>query len=686
MNPFLSSDYYPDFPAMTPDLARAAFEQLIPSAENELEQFECTLNDSTDWATLSEGLYAFTHPLFHAWSLLSHLLSVCNTPEWRTVHESFQPRIIAFSNRFSQSKPIFDAMARIAAKTEALTPTQQRILNQALRDKRLAGIDLPDAERTQLNAINTELAQLGMAFSNHVLDATKAFSLTLTTPEEIAGLPEALLHATQEIGPDNTPRWKITLATAVYVPFMMHSQNRTAREALYRAYVTRASAGELDNTPLINRILELRQQKATLLGFATFADLSLSVKTAKTVSAVDALLQQLATASRDPGISEMQQLHAFATQHPEWAAGADPAEPLKPWDIAFWSERQREALYDYNEAELSQYFPFPKVLDGLFRLAHDLFDVIITEATGSVPVWHPDVRFFTVCNAAGTPIAAFYLDPYSRPETKSSGAWMNEIHTRRKQRDGTVQLPLALMVCNQSLPINGKPSIMRFGEVTTLFHEFGHVLQHILTTVDDADASGINGVEWDAVEIASQFMENWCYDRAVLQQMSAHVETGSSLPDDLFKKIVASKNYRSASAMLRQLIFATVDMTLHAHYPNPQKWTDVHALDHAIAQEYSPMKPLDEDRFLCAFSHIFGGGYAAGYYSYKWSEVMSADLFAAFEEAGLDDAQAIAREGRRLRDTLFALGGSEDPMVVFERFRGRKPTIHALLQHTGLAL
>ena len=686
MNPFLSNAYYPDFPAMTPESARDAFDQLLPAAEKALEACELRMPAVADWETLSDDLYTLTHPLFHAWALLTHLLSVCNMPDWRTIHEAFQPRIIAFSNRFSQSKPIFDAMARIAAKTEALTPTQQRILNQALRDKRLAGIDLPDAERNQLNAINTELAQLGMAFSNHVLDATKAFSLTLTTPEEIAGLPEALLHATQEIGPDNTPRWKITLAAAVYVPFMMHSRNRTAREALYRAYVTRASAGELDNTPLINRILELRQQKATLLGFATFADLSLSVKTAKTVSAVDDLLYPLATASRDRGISEMQELHAFAAKHPEWAAGADPAEPLKPWDVAFWAERQREARYDYNEAELSRYFPFPKVMDGLFRLAHDLFDITITEATGTVPVWHPDVRFFTVSNATGTPIAAFYFDPYSRPETKSSGAWMNEIHTRRKQRDGAVQLPLALMVCNQSLPVHGKPSIMRFGEVTTLFHEFGHVLQHILTTVDEADASGINGVEWDAVEIASQFMENWCYDRAVLQQMTAHVETDLPLPDDLFNKIVASKNYRSASAMLRQLIFATVDMTLHAHYPNPQKWADVHALDHAIAQEYSPMKPLDEDRFLCAFSHIFGGGYAAGYYSYKWSEVMSADLFAAFEEAGRDDAQAIAREGRRLRDTLFALGGSEDPMIVFERFRGRKPTIHALLQHTGLAL
>lgn len=685
MNPFLSNAYYPDFPAMTPELARDAFDQLLPAAEKELTQYEERVTSIADWETLSEDLYTLTHPLFHAWSLLTHLLSVCNTDAWRTLHETVQPRIIAFSNRFSQSKPIFDAMARIAAQKATLTPTQQRILDHALRDKRLAGIDLPEAERTQLNAINTELAQLSMAFSNHVLDATKAYTLTLATPEEIAGLPEALLQATQEIGPDNTSRWKITLASAVYVPFMMHSRNRAAREALYRAYVTRASAGELDNTPLINRILELRRQKAALLGFATFADLSLSVKTAKNVAAVDDLLYQLATASHIPGQTEMHDLQVFAAQHPEWAAGADPHAPLKPWDIAFWSERQREALYDYNETELSRYFPFPAVLNGLFKLAHDLFDITIQEATGTVPVWHPDVRFFTVSTTAGTPIAGFYLDPYSRPETKSSGAWMNEIHTRRKSRDGSIQLPLALMVCNQSLPVDTKPSLLRFGEVTTLFHEFGHVLQHILTTIDEADASGINGVEWDAVEIASQFMENWCYDRTVLQQMSAHVETGSPLPDELFQKIVASKNYRSASAMLRQLIFATVDMTLHAHYPNPQKWPDVHALDHAIAQEYSPIKPLDEDRFLCAFSHIFGGGYAAGYYSYKWSEVMSADLFAAFEEAGLHDQQAIAREGRRLRDTLFSLGGAEDPMVVFERFRGRKPNIHALLHHAGLA-
>jgi oligopeptidase A len=707
MSPFYRIPYLPAFDRMTPENAAPAFERLLAEAKQTVDALE--RDHLPTWAGLVRPLHDACHPLFDAWGILCHMLSVVNSEAWRRVQESLQPEVVAFSLRVGQSRAFYESFRALRDTDQAapcLTPVQRRILAKTIQGAEHAGVGLPPEAQARFNAVQTELARLSTDFRNHVLDATKAFSLTLHTAEEADGLPPALLavaaQAARETAvgvadasgspgaaapsPDGATRageacsagpWRITLDTAVYQPFMMHSRNRPAREALCRASATRASSGETDNTPLIERILALRREQAALLGYASFADLSLSSKTAKTVAAVDALVARLADASRDAARREADELLAFARAH--GFAGA----ALEPWDIAFWAERQREHLYDYSDEELSRYFLFPRVLEGLFRLAERLFGIVIAPADGKAPVWHRDVRFFRVADADGTPLACFFLDPYSRPATKSGGAWMNDLRTRDRRPDGTLQLPMAVLVCNQSVPVGDTPPVMRFQEVATLFHEFGHALQHMLTTVEEPDASGVNGIEWDAIEIASQLMENWCHDRATLKGLSRHAETGAELPDALFDKIVAAKNHRAATAMCRQLFFAATDMDLYARYPRPD-WPDADTVKRLNAAKYSPVPLLPEDRFLCSFGHIFGGGYAAGYYSYKWSEVLSADAFAAFEEAGLDNADAVRATGRRLRDTLLALGGGEDPMGVYRRFRGRAPTIDALLRHSGL--
>lgn len=686
-SPFYHIPYYPPFDRMSPANAEEAFAHLLPETNAAIDALEATFTPT--WNGLMQPLHDACHPLYDAWGLLNHMLSVMNSAAWRHVQEAVQPEVVAFSLRVGQSKIFYAGFKQLQSsdrKAPCLTAVQRRILDKTLQGAEQSGVGLPLEQQTRFNAIQLQLAQQTTAFRNNVLDATKAFSLVLRTPEEADGLPTALLAVAAQAARDagetaasapNGP-WKITLDVAVYQPFMMYSRNRAARETLYRAYATRASSGQTDNTPLIEQSLALRREVATLLGYATFADLSLSNKTAKTVAAVDDLIAQLAAASRETGQREAAELLTFAR------ANGFSETALQPWDIAFWSERQREQRFNYNEEELSRYFPFSHVLEGLFRLASRLFDIVITPADGEAPVWHDAVRFFRVSDTDGTPRACFFLDPYSRPETKSGGAWMNDFRTREKRPDGSVTLPMALIVCNQSVPVGKDVSVMRFGEVETLFHEFGHALQHMLTTVDEPEASGINGIEWDAVEIASQFMENWCYERTTLKGLSCHAETGEALPDVLFEKRVAAKNYRAATALLRQLFFAATDMDLYARYPRPE-WADADAVKRLNAEKYLPTPLLPEDHFLCSFSHIFSGAYAAGYYSYKWSEVLSADAFAAFEEAGLEDAEAVRGTGRRFRDTLLALGGGTDPADVFQLFRNRAPSVLPLLRHSGLS-
>ncbi len=681
-NPLLIGKGLPPFEKIQPEHVVPAMTQLLKELEEELAKLE--VNVTPTWSGLVEPLTAIEEKLGWSWGIVGHLMGVKNSPELREAYETVQPEVVKFYNKLSQSKPLYEAFKTLRNSNDwhDLESAQQRIIESAIRDFELSGVGLEGETKERFNQIQLELAELATKFSNNVLDATKAFKLKLTQKEEVDGLPESALslaaqtaraereeNATVEEGP-----WVITLDYPSYIPFMKYATNRELREKLYKAFISRASSGELDNKPLIERILELRKEKAEILGFNSYAELSLAKKMAPGVEAVEKLSEELRLASYDAAVQELEELKAFA------------GEELNHWDVSYWAEKQREAKFDLKEEELRPYFPLPQVLEGLFGLAKRIFGVSITPADGQAPVWHEDVRYFQVADEQGEAIAHFYLDPYSRPAEKRGGAWMGDCIGRAKmtvEGKTTTRLPVAYLVCNQTPPVDGKPSLMTFTEVTTLFHEFGHGLQHMLTKVDYPGASGINNVEWDAVELPSQFMENWCYDRPTLFGMAKHYETGEPLPEEYYQKLVAAKNYMSGSAMLRQLHFGLVDIELHHRYQPGGEETPNQVRDR-LAKTTTVMPPLPEDNFLCSFGHIFAGGYAAGYYSYKWAEVLSADAFAAFEEAGLENEEAIASVGKRFRDTVLGLGGSLHPMEVFQAFRGREPNTEPLLKHSGL--
>jgi oligopeptidase A len=688
-NPLLIGKGLPPFEAIKPEHVVPAMRQLLTELDEELTVLERQVTPT--WSGLVEPLDRLGERLTWSWGIVSHLMGVKNSPELREAFETVQPQVVQFSNKLNQSQPLYKAFKALRESDDwnSLESAQKRIVEAAIRSAELSGVGLEGEKRERFNEIQMELAELSTKFSNHVLDATKAFSLKLSSNDEVDGLPPSLLslaaqaaRAAGEEGatPENGP-WLITLDFPSYVPFMQHSTRRDLREKLYKAYVSRASSGELDNTPLIERILQLRKEEATLLGFNSYAEVSLASKMAPNVEAVEALLEELRGASYDAAAKDLEELKAFAA-----SKGAQEASDLKHWDINFWAERQREEKFAFSAEELRPYFPLPQVLDGLFGLVKRLFGVTVTAADGQAPVWHEDVRYFQIADETGTPIAYFYLDPFSRAAEKRGGAWMDDCIGRAKITENgkfTTRLPVAYLVCNQTPPIDGKPSLMTFNEVETLFHEFGHGLHHMLTKVDYPGASGISNVEWDAVELPSQFMENWCYDRPTLMGMAKHYETGEPLPEHYYQKLLAARHYMSGSTMLRQLHFSRVDLELHHRYVPGGDETPVD-VRHRIAKTTTILPPLPEDAFLCAFGHIFAGGYAAGYYSYKWAEVLSADAFAAFEEAGLENEDAIASTGKRYRDTVLALGGSLHPMEVFKTFRGREPSTEPLLRHSGL--
>lgn len=690
-NPLLKGSGLPPFGEMKPEHVVPAFNQLLAELDEELATIEAHVEPT--WSGLVEPLEKLTQRLNWSWGVVNHLMGVKNSSELREAYETVQPLVVQFSNKLSQSQPIYNAFKAVRASDTwaTLDSAQQRIVESAIRDAELSGVGLQGEARERFNAIQMELAELSTKFSNHLLDANKAFSMTLTAKEEIDGLPPSLLslaaQAARAAGEENaTPEngpWRITLDFPSYAPFMQHSTRGDLREKLYKAFLTRASSGELDNNPLIERILELRQELAQLLGFKTYAELSLASKMAKSVEAVESLLEELRSSSYDAAVKDLEELKAFAA-----SKGSPEANDLQHWDITFWAERQREEKFAFTAEELRPYFPLPQVLDGLFGLVQRLFGVTITPADGQAPVWHEDVRYFQIADETNNPIAYFYLDPYSRPAEKRGGAWMDICINRGKVTENgvtTTRLPVAYLVCNQTPPVDGKPSLMTFSEVETLFHEFGHGLHHMLTKVDYSSAAGINNVEWDAVELPSQFMENWCYDKPTLFGMAKHYETGEPLPEHYYQKLLAAKNYMSGSGMLRQIHFSIVDIELH-HCYRPGSGETPKDVRSRIAKTTTVLPPLPEDSFLCAFGHIFSGGYSAGYYSYKWAEVLSADAFAAFEEAGLDNEQAIKATGKRYRDTVLALGGSKHPMEVFKSFRGREPSTEPLLRHNGLGV
>lgn len=682
-NPLLIGEGLPPFKDIKPDHIVPAIEQLLTELDLELSHIEADFQPT--WKGLVVPLNHIEERLRWSWGIIGHLMGVKNSPELRTAYETVQPLLIQFSNKLTQSKTLYEGFVKIRNSDEwhNFESAQQRIIESAIKEAQLSGVALEGEKKERFNEIYLELAELSTKFSNNVLDSTKAFKLRLTTAEEIDGLPASLLSlsaqtARSEGDEDATPEkgpWVITLDYPSFGPFLKFSKREDLREKIYRAYVTRAGSGEFDNNPLIIKILSLKQELAHILGYENYAQVSLAKKMADSVETVEKLLEELRIVSYTAAQQELKELKEFAQ-----------VDNLNPWDVSYWAEKQRETKFNFTEEELRPYFPLNEVLEGLFGLAKRIFGIKITPADGEAPIWHEDVRYFQVADENNQVIAHFYLDAYSRPSEKRGGAWMDDCLGRAKfEKNGKVitRLPVAYLTCNQTPPIDGKPSLMTFGEVETLFHEFGHGLQHMLTKIDYIGASGINNVEWDAVELPSQFMENWCLEKNTLFGMAKHYETGETLPYHYYEKLLASKNYMSGSGMLRQLSFSLLDLELHSRY-NPNSGETPHQVHDLIAKTTTVMPPLPEDEFLCSFGHIFAGGYSAGYYSYKWAEVLSADAFSAFEEVGLENENAIVEVGKRFRDTILALGGSRSPIEIFTQFRGRQPDTKPLLQHSGL--
>lgn len=599
---------FPDWNVFTPEFAAAELERLIPAAEAKVTEIED--GNAKTFADLVYPLNDATRELWRVWGRIAHMLGVCNSDAWRKVHEKFMERIVALSLKIGQSKGIY----RQALKVKCATPTEKRIVKKMIEGAKLSGVALEGAAKKKFNKIQSELSRLATEFSNEVID---------TTPEDISD--------------------------AKYVETMKFCADRAERERVYRKRAVRAPG----NGKRIDALLKLRDQSAKLLGYANFAEVSLASKCAPSIKAVMKMIDDLDKATVKQAAAEDAELETMF-------------EGMQPWDRAFWAEKLREKKYSYSEEELKKHFEFAVVLKGLFKLCKFLFGIDVKELKGKAKpsVWHEDVRFFEV-SEGGKTVAHFYLDAYARPGMKSGGAWMNEF---RNRDDRTGTLPLALVVLNLKTPDENGKSFMPFRDVETLFHEFGHACQQMLTRVGEEDAAGINLVEWDAVEVASQFMENWCLDP----------RTGIKVPAALKAKVKAAKNFRAASACRRQLALTKTDMLLHS-----TKVKDPNRLKNEMFAHFG-MPMVAEDRFLDSFTHIFSGGYSAGYYGYKWSEVMSADCFGAFEEAGLDNDAAIKKEGSRYRETILALGGSESALKVFKRFRGRAPKIAALLRQQGL--
>ncbi|CAA7393959.1 unnamed protein product [Spirodela intermedia] len=687
-NPLLQDFAFPPFDVVQAKDVVPGIRKLLGTLEADLLELESKVQPT--WPALVEPLERIVDRLQVVWGIVNHLKAVKDSPELRAAIEEVQPDKVKFQLRLGQSKPIYNAFKAIkeSSSWSTLSDAHKRIVEAQIKEAVLNGVALEDAKREQFNKIEQELEKLSQKFSENVLDATKKFEKLIIDKKEIEGLPPSALglaaqtavskgheNATAESGP-----WVITLDAPSFLPVMQHAKNRSLREEIYRAYITRASNRDLDNTAIISQILQLRLEKAKLLGYNNYAEVSMEMKMA-TVEKAEELLEKLRSASWNPALKDLEELKTFAQ-----GTRAQEADNLRHWDIQFWSERLRESKYDIKEEELRPFFSLPRVMDGLFSLAKTLFDVDIEPANGVAPVWNKDVSFYCVKDSSGNPVAYFYFDPYSRPSEKRGGAWMDEVFSRSRvfSRDGVpVRLPIAHMVCNQTPPVGDKPSLMTFREVETVFHEFGHALQHMLTKQDEGLVAGIRGIEWDAVELPSQFMENWCYQRDTLMSIAKHYETGEPLPEEVYQKLLAARTFRAGSLSLRQIHFSVIDLELHSNYI-PGGPETIYEVDQRVGKRTQVIPPLPEDRFLCSFSHIFSSGYAAGYYSYKWAEVLSADAFSAFEDAGLENDKAVKETGRRFRDTVLAYGGGKPPLEVFVEFRGREPSPEALLRHNGL--
>jgi oligopeptidase A len=685
-NPLLDFTGLPRFGEIRPEHVTPALDVLLANASASVERAAQPMTPS-QWSDVVEPVERATEPLSRAWGVVGHLNAVADTPELRAVYGENLPRVTEFWASVGQNLALYEKYKAITNHNsfELLSGERKKILDNALRDFRLSGAELPEDQKPRFAELQERQAALSKAFSDHVLDATNAYAFYATSESELAGLPADVIAAAREAAErENKEGWKFSLHFPSYFPVLQYSENRAMRETMYRAYVTRASElgpvygggkPEWDNTAIVDEQLKLRAEEATMLGYNNFAEVSLTPKMAETPAQVMSFLEDLATRARPYAEKDWQELKEFA-------ASELGLTQIEPWDMAFAAERLRQKRYSFSENEVKQYFPEDFVLKGLFKVTETLFGVRIRD--DSAATWHPDVRFFRVENADGTLVAQFYLDLYAR-EGKRGGAWMDDARSRRKLEANGVQTPVAYLTCNFSAPVGGRPACFTHDEVITLFHEFGHGLHHMLTRVDELSVSGINGVEWDAVELPSQFMENFCWEWDVLTEMTSHVDTAKPLPRELFDKMLAAKNFQSGLGTLRQIVFSMFDMALHVDF-DASKGKTVNELAREINERYHVIPQAPFSRWPDTFSHIFAGGYAAGYYSYKWAEVLSADAYAAFEEAAQAAQSSVldAATGTRYRKEILEVGGSRPAMESFKAFRGREPSIDALLRHNGM--
>jgi oligopeptidase A len=685
-NPLLDFSGLPRFDAITPEHVTPAIDTLLERSRAVVTQLEAP-QQQVSWDNFVAPLEQATELLGRAWGIVSHLNNVVDTPALRATYNENQPKVTEFWTALGQNEVLFDKYKALRASAEfaSLTPARQRIIDNAVRDFRMGGAELPAEQKQRYAAIQEQHAAVSTRFSENVLDATNDFKLLVAEEAELAGVPDDVKAAARAAAEkEGKAGYEFSLHFPSYFPLLQFADNRALRETIYRANATKASEQaegfskqeDWDNTDNIVTLLKLRDEEARLLGYRNFAEVSLVPKMAQSPEQVISFLEDLARRARPYAEKDLAELQQFARDE----LGLDE---LKAWDIPYASEKLQERRYAFSAQEVKQYFPEHKVVDGLFRLIQQLFNVEIK--TDAAPVWHSDVRFYRI-ERAGKLIGQFYLDLYARAG-KSGGAWMDDARGRRAG-DDSVQTPVAYLTCNFTEPavVDGvsQPALFTHDEVITLFHEFGHGLHHMLTEVDELGVSGISGVEWDAVELPSQFMENFCWEWEVLEHMTAHASTGAALPRALYDKMLAAKNFQSGLQTLRQVEFSLLDMHLHYDYDTAGSQTVQQVID-GVRRQFALIIPPAFNRFQNSFGHIFAGGYAAGYYSYKWAEVLSADVYAAFEEAQAISPAATAETGKRYLQEILSVGGSRPALESFTAFRGREPSIDALLRHSGMA-
>lgn len=676
-NPLLHLTDLPPFSAIKPEHVEPAIDQILAVNRAAIEVL-LSSDAAPSWNSLMRPLENLEDRLARAWSPVSHMNSVVNSDALREAYNACLPKLSQYATEMGQNQRLFAAFKAVD-KDASLTASQQKAIDNALRDFRLSGVDLPEDKKQRYMAIKQELSGLTAKFSENVLDATQAWDKLIDDETRLAGLPDSAVAMAKQSAELKAPDsksggWLFTLEFPSYFAVMSYADDRALREEMYIAYATRASdqgpnAGEFDNTPLMGQILALRHELAQLLGFENYAERSLATKMAPTIEKVTAFLHDLADRSLGMAQEELNELKAFARDE----LGINE---LQPWDITYASEKLRQHRYAISQEDLKPYFPEPRVVRGMFEVVNKLYGLEIHELSG-VDTWHEDVRAFEIFDREGKARGRFYLDLYARAN-KRGGAWMDECISRRETETG-IQLPVAYLTCNFSAPIGNTPALFTHNEVITLFHEFGHGLHHMLTQINILAVSGISGVAWDAVELPSQFLENWCWESQAVDLIARHYQSGEHLPEELFNKMIAAKNFQAGMQMVRQLEFSLFDFRIHAEY-DPDKGARVQEILDEVRAEVAVIKPPEYHRFQHSFSHIFAGGYAAGYYSYKWAEVLSSDAFSKFEETGIFNQQT----GLAFLEAVLEQGGSRDPMDLFIEFRGREPEIDALLRHSGI--